>query len=269
MYKYTRISVRKKGKGETLFSVFGLSMDNMREFYITLPSWKSKYIFPINNPGDFYVKLPKQVNVHGDWKVGMTNTYIPRNWYNVNNGDNNIFIKSYETGEDIHVDILPGYYSSIDILISEINRYISEYKASLAFDSMKNKIFVTMNDPKIEIWFSSGICEILGIDDFRVITRSRYGDHPINLQGKFEYITVNCDIVEDQIMGDLKVPMIGYFSSKDTSYGDSLYSNVETQYITLKNKKFEVIHVWMCDTRGERIPFLQGKTIIQLHFIRK
>ena len=244
-------------------------MDGLNDFYLTLPSWSSMKTFPNNKPGDYFTKLPKQVLLHGEWKAGMTNTYIPKNWYNVNIEDNTIFVKSYETGENTYIDIAPGYYGTIELLITEINRHISKYQASLTFDIVKQKIHITLNDLNIEIWFSEGISEILGLNEHKVITRLKYRDYPINIQGRFEHVIVYCDIVQDQMVGELKIPMIGYYCSKDTSYGDSLYSNVETQYIDVKNKNFEVIHVWMTDSRGRRIPFLQGKSIIQLHFIRK
>ena len=59
---------------------------------------------------DYTTKLPKEVNLEGDWEVGLAEISYPQNWYTVLILQNDYFI-SYRN-EDIilrmHAD--PGYY---------------------------------------------------------------------------------------------------------------------------------------------------------------
>ena len=44
---------------------------NGQGFYITLPSEASKDVFPENNPSEYTVRLPRWVQLHGYWEIGL------------------------------------------------------------------------------------------------------------------------------------------------------------------------------------------------------
>ena len=44
---------------------------NGQGFYITLPSESSKNLFPENNPSEYTVRLPRWVQLKGEWETGL------------------------------------------------------------------------------------------------------------------------------------------------------------------------------------------------------
>src|SRR5438132_5424956 len=49
----------------------------MDAFYYTLQSNASKDYFPTNTPTNFKIHLPTQINLEGDWLVGLVEIHFP------------------------------------------------------------------------------------------------------------------------------------------------------------------------------------------------
>ena len=48
-------------------------------FYITLPSESSRDVFPENNPSEYTVRLPRWIQLKGEWEIGtMEHSSTPR-----------------------------------------------------------------------------------------------------------------------------------------------------------------------------------------------
>ena len=49
-------------------------------FYITLPSESSRDVFPENNPSEYTVRLPRWIQLKGEWEIGLHSiAYTPWN----------------------------------------------------------------------------------------------------------------------------------------------------------------------------------------------
>ena len=62
------------------------------EFYVTLPSNSSVQYFPDNKTSNFVTKLPRTLQLDGEWEVGPPEIDYPHTWYNIN--DERILWKS-------------------------------------------------------------------------------------------------------------------------------------------------------------------------------
>ena len=52
------------------------------EFYVTLPSNSSMQYFPDNKTSNFVTKLPRTLQLDGEWEVGLAEIVYPHTWYN-------------------------------------------------------------------------------------------------------------------------------------------------------------------------------------------
>ena len=50
-------------------------------FYLMLPSNASMDIFPHNKTTEYCVSLPQNIELDGDWKVGLYSISYPNSWY--------------------------------------------------------------------------------------------------------------------------------------------------------------------------------------------
>lgn len=245
----------------------------LKEFYLTLPSWTSNTFFPNNSADDYYVKLPKPIRLYGEWKVGMSRLNLQKMWYNVREKGNYLNINVEGDLNPIQVNIPYGYYENIHELVMELNEALSKNLSNqdifFGYDMRRKRMYVSFNTTEnLSMVICKGLSQLMGFTVDEVIVQSKYANNLPNMEMDNEYLLVNCDIVEEQTVGGLKTPMIGYLYTKGTDYGESLPYTVDTQYIGLRNKIFEVIHIWTSDLKGNRIDSLSTRTVVQLHFYR-
>lgn len=58
------------------------------EFYVTLPSNASIQYFPRNTQSSYRTKLSQPLFLSGQWEVGLSEIFIPRNWFNIGEHNN-------------------------------------------------------------------------------------------------------------------------------------------------------------------------------------
>ncbi|GBM53885.1 hypothetical protein AVEN_64813-1 [Araneus ventricosus] len=130
-------------------------MDDVKEFYVTLPSDSSMNYFPSNTQSSYRTKLSAPLLLNGEWEVALSEISIPRNWFNV--GDlNNSYTALYEK-EDVMVtdkfehEIKISYTSEdADAFWADLNRkaanVIGNDKIIFEYDSQAAT--VELNIPK-------------------------------------------------------------------------------------------------------------------------
>ena len=78
------------------------------EFYVTLLSNSSMQYFPDNKTSNFLTKLPKTLQLDGEWEVGLAE----HTWYNIREGKNSVEI--YVPDQWVQeISIQPGYYEKV------------------------------------------------------------------------------------------------------------------------------------------------------------
>ena len=65
---------------------------NMTHFHVTLPSNNSLDTHPNNTTSRFTVKLPDQIELNGDYEVGLAELLYPHTWFNFYNSDGHFHI---------------------------------------------------------------------------------------------------------------------------------------------------------------------------------
>ena len=89
------------------------------EFYVMLPSNSSMQYFPDNETSNFVTKLPRTLQLDGEWEVGLAEIDYPHTWYNIREGKNSmeIYIPDQWLQE---INIQPEYYEKVQDLIDAL-----------------------------------------------------------------------------------------------------------------------------------------------------
>lgn len=109
------------------------------EFYVTLPSNASIQYFPRNTQSSYRTKLSQPLFLSGQWEVGLSEIFIPRNWFNIGEHNNEYTIYA-EVEKSVVIDniihSIPFKYTSNERstdfflkLNSSIRNYVNEEKS--------------------------------------------------------------------------------------------------------------------------------------------
>ena len=127
---------------------------NNGSFVITLPSnVKNDYK---NAANSFRTLLPYNINLNGEWEVALCELSLPISHYNIGNGseqDRQLVFQVKKEGEIVLlvVTISAGHYASLNELISEINREITQvltepYSCNFVIDSITQRCMILLDD---------------------------------------------------------------------------------------------------------------------------
>ena len=284
-----------------------------KEFTINLVSNASMGMYPGNTMSLFTTCLPQSIEFSGTWKVALTEIDYPAKVKNVTNG----YIRhNYGHGDRIHcAHIKTGCYTSVDALMKEIHNTVygnpakTKFKKSMTWwvDGQTQKLMIGF-DQSSRGWISlesPDLRAILGYEDpiFQVDkdhTKPLESKYPADLQAGRHMMFVYCDLVEGEILGDQKTPLLRAIPLQINSsaaaaaasfirreqqprssvqeavnYYDSMEMLPETvhwdftnlQFKTVAKSYFRTIRVDLRDERGCLLPFLgDARTHISLLF---
>jgi hypothetical protein len=105
----------------------------------------------------------------------------------------------------------------------------------------------------------------LGVPE--IINNSQEGVNPINLNINTQAIYIFSDIIDEQLVGDQSWKLLRFLPSEIKHFGRVVAETFDTpQYLPVKTKQFQTIHMKVCNQDTEIIKFTRGVTVIQLHF---
>lgn len=252
----------------------------MSDFYVTLPSNSSMQYYKYNTLADFTTRLPNNVELTGDWEVGLVEIQYPHNWYNVPSPKRNrtFTIRSRTAGDGADSEpegrylfaISGGYYSNITDLLYEIT-----YEANKAMLSTGNKIRLRYNNVtrKVEI-DSDRSCTLVVPPHIRKMLGMELDSFDENYTKTTEVVDMDpvdslyvyCDVVEPRVVGDSRVSLLRIVPAEGL-HGELVtrtYENVH--YVRLQRKTFQTIEINIRDRTGNTVPFEQGTLNVTLHF---
>ena len=92
-----------------------------------LPSNSSMEYFPDNKKtSDFVTKLPRTLQLDGEWEVGLAEIDYPHTLYNIREGKNSVEIYApdnlYLAFKTVEFRIQPGYYEKVQDVIDTLHK---------------------------------------------------------------------------------------------------------------------------------------------------
>ncbi len=272
----------------------------MTEFYMTLLSNSSMNFFPENKTSSFTVQLPRSVKLFGDWEVALTEIHYPYSFFTVQDGDNEIKIKTFKATKEFidskgkslppmtwsTLKITPGFYSNVKEIINAINKEIQK--------AIKLADYFQFDEKTSRVSLKSGIKPVDGgvvINAFKMrgrlalqlgykpddeVSVSKADPlHSTNITtGIPDVMMVYCDVVESQIIGDSWAKVMRTLITSPES-GESYFSRPcsrefsQLHYIPLQKKHFDAISIDIRDVTGKLFPFRFGTLNVKLHFKKR
>ena len=236
-------------------------------------------VHPDNTLTEFQVRLPQPLSLQGEWEVALVEITYPYRWYNVPE-DTQFFFRVNEEGTTWKSKSIPtGYYDSPSDLIKAMQDTAFQEKIRINYSKRSEKAKITIEEGA-RMTMKSTLAEMLGYSisggQKQLIHGGQRllgsGEHPAEFVADVrpvQHIFVYTDIIDDQIVGDKKVPLLR--TVKVTrNYGDVIMEYFNTpHYIPLKQKFIDTITISLRDDIGEKIKFTRGRVILKVHFKRR
>ena len=267
------------------------------QFYLTLPSNSSMNVFAGNTTAQFITKLPDVLEFDGGWEVALSGIHYPHAWYNV---PRNVckFIVYYKSSIDstqlsmaptipfetwpvgnTHMTLPEGYYTSSQEVVDEIKKLVREYFSQLPPDecygyfkcARQREKCVFHLEPDAILILNEPLAMLLGFDIRTLVGPGRYEsstmpDMDAALSSSSLY--VYCDIIEHNVVGDSKVPLLRIVNVKG-KHGERVHQSFTAPiYVPLQKHHFDTIEVSIMTDTGIPVPFVRGKSVVILHFRR-
>jgi len=112
------------------------------QFYMILPSNSSMSAFPDNTTACFTTLLPQEINLKGNWEVGLSEILFPRTFLHVSSEDKLIIVEDGFSGyfENKQSATIPyGLFHDISEFLRHLNKALAythvEFKLSAAHNN--------------------------------------------------------------------------------------------------------------------------------------
>ena len=249
---------------------------SLEEFYITLPSNASVNIFKENTLHSYLIKLQRPLSVQqGKWVVGMTEIQFPHSWKNLVNGYVKITKANYHSPLTFHLK--DGHYKSIDDLLTSIHHILTNAKLEkeiiLYYDNIRNQVLLEIMDnpatSTLGVTFSQNILNMLGLrlPAGGYFSTGLFAGQSADITEGFSALFFYCDIVQNQLVGDVMVPLLRVIPIRDHKMREVEWVEFQhVQYLSIGHTQTDIVEINIRRDNGDTIPFQYRKVVITLHF---
>jgi len=277
----------------------------MNQFYALLPSNTPEFG---NKSNDFKVRLPHTINLEGDWEVALVEFVYTYSWNNIQGiteatglKDNGIYYE-FVNGTVREVLIPPTNYETINDLLGTIQEETMKDGKLLQHKVQHEKLTnpkIKDDDPRLYLGMGGGgiwkfnyvtkrvIFEIptnilrnvklsrklqymMGFEKADLYNKINVAEHALDLKGAYDTLYVYCSIIENQIVGNTKVPLLRSVNNTSGNIGELVERMYNfPYYVPVLNKELSVIEISIKGDDNKPIPFEFGKTIVKLHFRKR
>ena len=246
------------------------------EFYITLPSNSSMSFYPDNKTGNYTTKLPRTIELSGEWEVGMSDIKYPHTWYNVREGKNTIEVFHGPLQLRKEITIRPGYYDTVGKLLKRLwdggaDGGLKDWKdITLKHDKVSKRVEAQCKNRNETLVLRDDIARICGFKSPTTIMSHLTASYTLALPDTGnQYFYVYTDIIEGQYYGDVVAKILQTVTVKG-EHGSYVNKHYERpNYLPLSLNNFDTISINIRDEAGDLVAFEYGKVNITLHFRRR
>ena len=234
-------------------------------------------IYPNNTNAQYKTKLPKHIELTGDWQVSLKEISIPMSLVNIPPNTYTVQIFDAETGRVVDVKSLPAaMYTSISSVNNELTK-LTARRFQIAFRTQlqegKRWTRIDVNSVRYNLRLGSRLAELLGfISADRIFERGRHmADNAPHLPGmeQMHNLYVYCDILENVIVGDSSAPLLRIVELTKDIRDLMMHTVINTPlFVSIQKKSFDTIAIWIMTNLGQPAPFPDnaGKSHVVLEF---
>ena len=237
-------------------------------FYVTLPSNASPNVFPDNEAGHFFVKLPQTIDVSLHYEVGLVEIQMPNAFCMLREHQIWLQYHSITEGEDVNLflyGLRQSKHQYIDSLVNAIKklikRDIDEQKVEVIISNCNKgfkKVVVQVIAAGIESTIRDRLTGYLHIPG-----RVREKHLP---EDEVKTVFVYCDLVKTRPVGDVMVPLLRTVPIVEKNPSSVFRIYDKPHYIPLNRFSFDTVEILLCDDLGQTLSFTSGTSVLTLHF---
>lgn len=196
---------------------------------------------------------------------------------------------------EIPLTLVEGYYENVFELIKMMTNAmgnISQHREYSYFENIKmdynkttypHKFTVSVETPKLErMEISPDLSKLLGFSEPFIFTKEEdpigtlkeyhgFSFHnadkpPLVFSSCFDTMYIYCNLVEDQLVGNVMAPLLRIIDIRGYHYGDIVCKTYETpHYVPVLLKHGSIIEINIKNDMNEFYKFKAGKVIVKLH----
>jgi len=243
-----------------------------RQFYLTLPSNASMDVFPNNTTAMYVTKLPKAIELSGEWVVSLKEISAPLAFDNIASGQCSFEIKNADEQQELFLD--GGMYAVNESVLDMLNKLAANFNISFHLVGRRiRKVKVIVGETH-EFRPNAMLRHVLGFvggDYGWMATGEHTATAQMTLPPRMQVTTlyVYCDILQHVIVGDVTAPLLRVVDMKLNSKKLKMHTILDSPlYVPLQKKSFDTIEINLMTDTGSPVPFSTGKSHIVLEFKR-
>jgi hypothetical protein len=262
-------------------------------FYVHLPSDSSLTVYPDNTIAKYVTKLSKNIDLDGEYEVGLSEIIYPTNYFNFDNREKVYKFWIHTETDDVVTKkrlVRSGHYNSVSHFLASFNKQITNelvdkelptYCIRFVKDEDERLVLMTTScqrsvssDEEISFAMSPQLARRLGYNE-RVDPVPMSKNNRIRAKNSFELdmgknlMYVYADIISHSIVGDVSAPLLRVCNLPTSSTERSIHlSFTDIHYKPVHKTHFESIAISINTETGELMPFQSGKVLLTLHFRR-
>ena len=265
-------------------------------FYLTLPSNSSLDFYPSNTLTHYTTVLAQDVDLYGQWEVGLSEIQYPRSWHNIqkNTGWIDVYCNGYKTKT---LDVPHGQYDTPEQLIAGLNQLFTpapppytpsdssqtgyaivlsqphqsqdqERNVAFNYHSVSQKVTIEVLEG-YTIQLSPALQHILGMAKNNLNEGKHQGTHVVDVHQGFYSLYVYCNLIEPWLVGDTRASLLRIVPIEGHGHQMITKTYQHIQYLPLGQKHFRTIEIDIKKDTGEKVPFELGKLVVTLHFRKR
>lgn len=247
---------------------------------MVLPSNASPKIYPENKTSHFKIQLSERVELCNEWEVALLELHYPNTIEEVSQGDNSIHV-NFSDGKRKDFFIKPGHYITKENLLFALHEALTsieelpEGKGRTSIVELTQEGYILFhpfqNAPDGSYLFSPRLAIQLGLlhpGPYSTNTEL-FGTYPVDTSlGVAPQLYVYLDIIEDQIVGDTRAPLLRTIpvETRKAYGGMTTYRCDPPIYFKLKTKSFDAVEAHIRTHTGKFAPFDHGTSTLLCHF---
>ena len=141
-------------------------------------------------------------------------------------------------------------------------------------DKTLQRVSIDMDTEKIaRVVLSPHLAYMLGYNDgsekYIMKDKQNLAKYPADLTGGFYALYIYCTIVENQIVGNYRVPLLRtvHVQGKHGDICEKIFHS--PHYVPVVAKEFDTLEIDIKGDTGQSVVFISGKVVVKLHFRKK
>lgn len=272
-------------------------MNDGDSFFVYLPSnvdTEGRYD-DINESSHYFVPLNEPLLINENWEVGLSEIFFPNYSYNVLYPMNQMIFIWYKHSTNIgsrvmgRIKISEGSFNPKQF-VKHVNHELKILKISseggskpafqgrLSYNAQRKKIDITLA-PREKIAFTHPLMRrMMGFgpkDPVFVENRTDKDktfalSHCCNFHVNGNHMFVYANIVNSSRIADNKAPLLRVVSLNAREHEDNIHREYKnSHYFRLSSNYIQEIEIMLCNTEGEYMQFVNGDSLLVLHFRRR